>query len=169
MRGPKAPVVVLAAEEHAELERLARAHGTAQQVAARARIVLRAAEGRSNSEIARREGVDVGTVRAWRGRWLALGVVARAELGVAARLADAPRPGAPARIAPDQVCRLLELACAAPAESGRPISQWTGREIADEAVKRGIVERISPRHAARLLKGGQDPAAPGAVLAHALR
>src|SRR5262245_30432277 len=37
----------------------------------------------------------------------------------------------------------------APAKAGRPISQWTGREIADELKARGMVEDISPRPAAR--------------------
>jgi putative transposase len=46
------------------------------------------------------------------------------------------------------------MACEHPEESGRPISHWTGREIADEIKKRGIVDEISPRHAARLLKRG---------------
>jgi putative transposase len=46
------------------------------------------------------------------------------------------------------------LACEAPSKAGRPISQWTGWEIADEMKARGIVEQISPRHAARLLKKG---------------
>lgn len=50
--------------------------------------------------------------------------------------------------------RIVALACEAPAGSGRPISQWTGREVADEAIQRGIVAAISPRHAARLLKKG---------------
>ena len=50
------------------------------------------------------------------------------------------------------------LASEAPSQSGRPISQWSGREIAEEMVRRGIVERISRRHAARLLKkGGFQP------------
>jgi putative transposase len=49
---------------------------------------------------------------------------------------------------------LAALACEAPAQAGRPISQWTGREIAAELKARGIVEHISPRHAARLLKKG---------------
>jgi putative transposase len=42
------------------------------------------------------------------------------------------------------------LACAQPKE--RPISHWTGREIADEVMTQGIVAQISPRHAAHLLK-----------------
>jgi len=161
--------VVLSAEEQAGLERLVQAHGTAQQVALRARLVLAAAAGRNNREIARQEGASVDTVRLWRGRWLALRATALADLGLAARLVDAPRPGAPARITPEQVCRMVEVACAAPAQSGRPISQWTGREIADEVIKRGIVDRLSPRHAARLLKGGGDPTASGALLADAVR
>jgi putative transposase len=80
--------------------------------------------------------------------------VAVADLSVEARLADAPRSGTPARIGPEQVCRIVALACEAPSASGRPISQWGGREIADEVMRRGIVATISPRHAARLLKRG---------------
>jgi putative transposase len=168
-RGPKPPVVVLSTAEREGLERLARAHGTAQQVAVRARLVLAAAAGQSNGAMARQEGVSVDTARLWRGRWLAVQATALADRSVEARLADAPRPGAPARITPEQVCRMVAVACAAPAESGRPIGQWTGREIAEELIKRGIVDRLSPRHAARLLKGGRHPTASGALLADAVR
>jgi putative transposase len=49
------------------------------------------------------------------------------------------------------------LAYEAPKKAGRPISQWTGREIADELVARGIVAQISPRHAAYLLKKWRGP------------
>ncbi|MCH9017305.1 MAG: helix-turn-helix domain-containing protein [Chloroflexi bacterium] len=76
------------------------------------------------------------------------------DLSIEERLRDVPRPGAPARITPEQVCQMVSLACEAPSQSERPISQWTGREIADEVVRRGIVDRISPRHAARLLERG---------------
>jgi transposase len=70
------------------------------------------------------------------------------------RLDDLPRPGAPAQFSADQRCQIEQLACEAPEKAGRPISQWTGREIANELVARGIVETISARHAARLLKRG---------------
>ena len=73
---------------------------------------------------------------------------------MADRLTDAPRPGTPTRITDEQVVRIVALACEPPAQSQRPISQWAGRELADEIIKRGIVEQISPRHAARLLKRG---------------
>ena len=154
MRGPKPPLVELTAEARRDLDQLVRRHGTPQQLALRGRIILAAAEGRNNSQIARREGADVATVRLWRGRWLGLGAISLADLGVTERLADAPRPGRQAAITAEQQCQIVALACAAPSATGRPISQWSGREIADELVQRGIVPQISRRHAARLLKKG---------------
>ncbi|HLM47743.1 MAG TPA: helix-turn-helix domain-containing protein [Myxococcaceae bacterium] len=152
MRGPKAEPVVLSQGERIELERLERRHTTAQHIARRARIILRAAAGESNSAIARQVELDVDTVRAWRSHWNR--TQAREELSVAQRLADQPRPGRDPTFTAEQVCRIVALTCEAPEISGRPITQWTGREIADEAVRRGIVERISPRHASRLVKRG---------------
>lgn len=156
MRGPKPPAVALTAAERRELEALAGARRTPQQLALRARIVLAAADGANNAEIGRALGVEADTARLWRMRWLGLAAVPAAELGVAERLEDAPRPGGPCRITAEEVCRITALACEAPAAAGRPISQWSGRELADEAVKRGIVGRLSPRHANRLLKRGRS-------------
>lgn len=154
MRGPKPPAVELTDEERRGLEALLRRHTTAQQVALRARLVLAAAGGLNNAQVARQEGVEVETARLWRGRWLGLRPISLADLSVAERLADAPRSGAPARITAAQVCQIVALACEVPSASGRPISQWTGREVAAEAVARGIVPALSPRHAGRLLKRG---------------
>ena len=154
MPGPKPPSVKLTDEERRELERLVRRHTTGQQLAERTRIVLLAADGLNNSEIARRLTLEPDTVRLWRQRWLSLTVVAVTDLSVAARLADAARSGTPARITPEQVARIVALACEAPSTSWRPISQWSTHEIADEIRLRGIVATISPRHAARLLKRG---------------
>jgi putative transposase len=154
MPGPTPPSVELTTEERGELEGLVRRHKTGQQLADRARIVLLAADGKNNSEIARELTLEPDTVRLWRQRWLRFAGVAVDEATVAARLADAPRSGTPARITPEQVCRIMALACEAPGESGRPISQWSTTELAAEVVRRGIVETISPRHAARLLKRG---------------
>jgi putative transposase len=152
MRGPKPPPVTLTAEERHGLERLVRGHQSGQQLVLRARIILAAADGSNNSQIARQLTVDVDTARLWRGRWLGLAAVPLEELSVAERLEDAPRPGGPCRITAAQVCQLTALACEAPQASARPISQWSGREIADEVIQRGIVDTISPRHARRLLK-----------------
>jgi putative transposase len=161
MRGPKPPVVALQDTERAALELLLRRHTTPQQLALRARIVLAAADGANNSQIARQEGVNLDTVRLWRARWLGLQAVPLGELSVEERLADAPRSGKPVRITDEQVCQIVALACAAPDQAGRPISQWTGREIADEIKRRGIVAEISGRHAARLLKRGRSSRTAG--------
>ncbi|HEY4385772.1 MAG TPA: helix-turn-helix domain-containing protein [Ktedonobacteraceae bacterium] len=75
-------------------------------------------------------------------------------LSVAERLQDAPRPGVTPKFTTEQRCQMVALACEGPAKAGCPISQWTGREIADELKVRGIVGQISPRHTARLLKKG---------------
>ena len=102
----------------------------------------------------RRWGLSRESVRLWRDRWTALQDIPLADRGVAERLADAPRPGAPARITAEQVCQVIALACEAPATAGRPLSQWTNQELADEITTRGIVDTISPRHAARVVKRG---------------
>jgi putative transposase len=152
MRGPKPDPLSLSEAEQTELERLVRRHRTSKQIALRGRIILEAHTGKNNSQIARELGVSVETVRAWRTLWLALQSVAASDLSVQDRLNDAPRPGRKSQITAEQTCRLIAMACEAPSE--RPISQWTGREIADEAMRRGIIHQISPRHAARLLKKG---------------
>jgi putative transposase len=167
MQGRKAPALALSAEERAELEKLVRRHSTPQQLALRGRMVLAVAEGSSNSAIARQMGVGIKLVAFWRRRWLSFTGITLADLGVEARLRDAPRPGAPARITPEQVCRIVALACETPAESDRPISQWTTREIAAEVIKRGIVDRISPSHAASLLKSGRSETPSHPLLANA--
>jgi transposase len=165
MAGPELPALELTGEGRLALETLVRRHTAGQQLALRGRIILAAADGVNQSTIAARLGTTINPVRYWRRRWLGLQQVSFEELDAEERLADAPRSGTPARITADQVCRIVALACEAPAASERPISQWTGREVAAEVMKRGIVERISPRHAARLLKIGRSQAAPHPLLA----
>ena len=151
-KGPKPAELTLREQERKELEALVRRHSTPQQVAKRARIVLAAADGKRNAEIARELSVSVDTARTWRGRWISLQGVPLSELSVAERLEDVPRPGKPSQITAQQRCQMVAMACDQPKE--RPISHWTGREIAEELVQRGIVQHISPRHPSRLLKKG---------------
>ena len=154
MRGPKPPIVELSPEVRQDLETLLRRRSLPQQLALRVRIVLAAADGSNNSQIARLLDLDVDTVRFWRQRWLSFTPIPTSELSLDERLSDVPRPGRPIQITAEQRCQIVALACEAPEQAGRPISQWTGREVADEVVKRGILPKISPRHAARLLKKG---------------
>jgi putative transposase len=152
---PKAQVVILSEIERQGLEKLIRRHQVGQQMALRARIVLAAAGGETNEGIAQVNKVSSESVRLWRNRWIKLQDISLDDLSIGDRLADAPRPGAPAKITADQRCRIEALACEKPEESDRPITHWTAREIADEMMQRKIVESISPRHAARLLKRGR--------------
>jgi putative transposase len=154
MAGPKPPAVNLSEAEQQGLEKLVKAHSTPQQIALRAHIILTASQGLNNEQVGRELHVGVDMVRQWRQRWLAGQAIPLTELSVEERLHDLPRAGKPSAISADQLCQITALACEKPEQSERPISQWSGREIADEVMQRGIVAQISPRHAARLLKGG---------------
>lgn len=160
MPGPKPPLVPLLEAERQELHDLIRAHKTPQHYSFRAHIILLLAEGYTAPEVARRLGTSRRTVRLWRRHWLA-----RPHRAVMERVQDAPRPGAPATFSAEQWCQIIALACEPPEASGRPISHWTPRELADEACKRGIVERISERHVGRFLKSGRPQTAPQSLLA----
>jgi transposase len=158
------------------LERLARRQTSPQRLVRRLQIVLAAAAGLNNAVIARQVGWDRATVRTWRARWLLAAprleaaVVAGDDDRVLARmvsdaLADAPRPGAPPTFTAEQVVQLVALACEPPPDSDRPVSHWTAREVAEEAVKRGIVPTISPRSAGRFLGSGRIAAPSEPLLA----
>ncbi len=150
----RATKVVLSEKEQEELTRISRRSRSEQQQALRARIILAAAQGHCNAQIARELDINVDTARLWRDRWVGLQGIDLDTLSITERLQDGPRSGAPLQITVEQRCQMAALACEAPSEAGRPLSQWTGREIADEVMRRGIVQQISPRHAARLLKKG---------------
>ena len=70
-------------------------------------------------------------------------------------LADADRPGAPARISVDQCVKIVAIACTDPQELGRPIDIWSLREVRDEVIAQGILETISERHLRRIFDEAQ--------------
>jgi putative transposase len=173
------------------LQRLERRQRSSQQLVRRVRIVLQAASGASNTRIAGLLGIDRGQVRTWRKRWLecAPRLIAAEEEEAKEKagedvdhdgssngvlitevveevLADEPRPGTPPSFTPEQVVRIVALACEDPWEqSGRPITHWSTSELADEAVKRGIVGSISARSVGRFLGRGRSQAPSDALLA----
>lgn len=124
MPAAKAPSIQLSSDHERELRELVRAHSTPQQRAEGARIGLHASAGLGVSETAERLG-----------RWRE----AEASAGVAERLSDAPRCGAPASFTPEQICQIIALACEDPERLDIPISQWSQSELARQAVSRGIV------------------------------
>lgn len=135
-----------------ELEKFINRHSAQQQIVLRAKIILLADEGKNNREIGRELNINRVMARRWRDRWLEL---SERSLPVIERLQDSERSGAPTKFSMEQVVDLFALACSQPEDYGRPISHWTGGELADEMVKQGIVERISPRHVGRLLQEAQ--------------
>jgi putative transposase len=176
MPGPRPRPIVLTDRQRETLKHLTRRTSTTQGLVRRARIVL-AAEGHNNEQIARRLRINRETARLWRRVWSdAQELLAAAEEEetsekalrecVEGMLADAPRSGAPATFAPEQIVQIVALACEDPREdSGRPVSHWTPRELADEAVKRGIVGSISARSVGRFLGRGGSETPPDALLA----
>jgi putative transposase len=148
---PKATEVKLSEEERTGLEQLIHRHNVGQQIALRGRIILAAGQGQTNCTIAADLKVSINTAQRWLNRFEKAQAISYDNLSLEDRLQDGPRPGAPSRITADQRCQIEALACEKPEKLGRPISQWTAREIADEVLERKIVEHISRRHAARLL------------------
>jgi putative transposase len=158
------------------LEAIVRRGKSAQSLVKRARVILLAAEGKNNERIARDVGMLRTAVRRWRERWTEAvskleAVEAKApedkELGrlIEVLLKDEQRSGRPPTFTAEQIVQIVAVACEEPKESGRPISHWTPRELADEVKKRKIVSSISPRHVARFFRRRGSQATQGRILA----
>jgi putative transposase len=165
--GPTPLPVIVSPAQQAVLAALLRRSSCPQALALRVQIILAAAAGQRNEPLARRLGCTPATARKWRARWVAAAAhlaIADAdapalERAIAAALADAPRPGTPATFTAEQIVQIINLACLPPAQFQRPVTAWTPRELADEAVKQGLVASISPRSVERFLGRGRPPAA----------
>lgn len=144
--------IELSDEIKAGLVKLERRPSTPQRRAQRAHMILRASEGQNNAQIGREMGIATDAVRKWRKRWVELERVPLAEVSLEARLSDKARRGAPGKFRAEQMAQIIALACEDPPASGYPVSHWTPKEVAMEAIKRGIVDRISPRQVGRFLK-----------------
>src|SRR5258708_4201176 len=100
--GRKPAKIELSEKVRQELEKLVARHTTGQQKAQRARIILKAGEGKNHAEIARELKLSIDMARLWRARWLAVLEIGMADLSVEERLEDLTRPGAPSRLSADQ-------------------------------------------------------------------
>ena len=119
-----------------------------QNLVTRCHIILLADEGVGVHETMRQLRVGRTTVQNWRKRWLQTN-----ESGASlTRLEDAPRSGKPAEYTAEQICGIIAIACERPEDSQRSVTHWTQQEIADEAIKRGVVEYVSQRSVGRFLK-----------------
>jgi transposase len=120
MPTPFAVPIELTAAERAQLEAWERRRSSAQALALRSRIVLAAAEGPSNTEIAARLGIAVSSVRKWRNRF------AEHRLD---GLTDEPRPGRPRTVTDEQVEQVIVKTLeTTPADA----THWSTRSMARE-------------------------------------
>ena len=137
-------VINLTAEERQELTRRAHAARQPHRDVVRARIILAAAAGDTNTAIAGDLGVHVDTVRKWRRRFCSERL---------AGLADRPRSGRPRTFTAVQVAQVKALACELPVDSDVPLAKWSCPDLAAEAVRRGVVISVSASSVRRWLAG----------------
>lgn len=171
----RAAKIIITERQQDVLQTMTRSSTCSQALAQRAHLILLAFDGLDNEAIADRLGCERHAVGIWRRRWAQafqrLVLIECGEKPSALRravedlLSDLPRSGCPGKFTPEQVTQILAVACEPPAESGRPVTHWTPRELADEVRKRRIVESISARHVGRFLKDGGSPAASQSLLA----
>ncbi len=120
MPDPRPVVVQLSEAEREQLESWSRRRSSAQALAERSRIVLAAADGLNNTEIAKRLGVNVSTARRWRNRF------GEHRLD---GLTDEPRPGQPRRITDAKVEEVIVKTLES---TPRDATHWSTRSMAAE-------------------------------------
>jgi len=170
--GPNPVEIKLSENQRKELEIIVGRRNSFQGLVLRAKIILLADEGKSNAFIAKKLGVNADTVRLWRKRWSTYErKIARIEsdafpqnedidkscykqlvLAIAETIGDASRPGSSTTFSAEQFAAIIAISCQQPTECGREVSHWTSGELADEAIKQGIVDSISVSTIARLLR-----------------
>jgi transposase len=154
--------VVITERQQGILQEFVNGRTTPVRLQQRATVVLQAFAGVDNADIAEEIGLGPDAVGLWRRRWAKvwprLTVFECAEnpsdlrRAIAAVLGDKPRSGNPGKFSPEQITRILALACEPPEKSGRPITHWTNAELADEAMKQKIVPAISASQVGRYLR-----------------
>jgi putative transposase len=169
--------IELTEKQRACLEQIVRCQSNPHSLVTRARIILQADSQTSHSQIARLLLIDRSSVLYWLDRWIEQSLkISQAESEsnsapgwlasmIETVLNDKPRSGAPSTFTAQQICQIIAVACEDVANSGRPISHWSERELADEVMKRKIVETISVRSVGRFLKSVGVEAAQSRVLA----
>lgn len=166
MPGPKPIPIEVTRLQFDALQNLVNARNEQHALITRAWIILMAHLGHATRQIARHLHVSEDCVCHWKARWRECATTGLGETNVRQWLSDAPKPGKPPTITAEQWCQIMALVCENPRDCGRPISHWTIREVADEAIKRKIVETISQRHLGRFFKRSRSEAASDTLLAH---
>jgi hypothetical protein len=133
MRGPKPTKIELSDNERRQLEQIGNQNATLQPVALRAQIVLAAASGMNNCQIAHQLQVSLDMVRRWRKRWYMLRLISGKNVSITDRLNDAPRSGKLRHITAAPMRHLSARVPGEPlANVTQPTTQDSGYEIIGE-------------------------------------
>jgi hypothetical protein len=153
--------VVITEKQQEILTDFSRSRTEPSSLSQRSSIILLAFAGMLNEDVAPLVGLERHQVGLWRCRWAlafdrlvlveCLDGIPALRKAIRSVLADAPRAGSPGKFTAEQLALVFATACEPPEKSGRPITHWTHPELADELVKRQIVESISARHLGRVL------------------
>ncbi len=131
MPDPRPVVIELSQAEREQLESWSRRRSSAQALAERSRVVLAAADGLNNTEIAARLGLNISTARRWRTRF------AEHRLD---GLTDEPRPGQPRKITDAQVEEVIVKTLET---TPKDATHWSTRSMAAEVgLNQTAVHRI---------------------------
>ena len=147
---PLSPLT-LSPSERQQLLEWTRRPKTAQALALRARIVLLCADGRSNTEVARRVHVALATVGKWRQRFVLLRLDG---------LLDEPRPGTPRRLSDAAVERVLARTLESQPQAA---THWSTRSLAQATgLSQSSISRIwrafsLQPHRSQAFKLSRDP------------
>ena len=135
MPGRVARMVSVTPYQREILERIIRSRQSSQSHVLRARIILYAADGLTNEQIAESLAIPRQRVSNWRSRWAdAFSVLCLIEEEEGEKalikpidrvLKDAPRPGVPCKFSAETVCQIIAVSCEEPEECGHPLSHWT--------------------------------------------
>ncbi len=144
------------------LTELANSRTVGNSVMQRANVILMGFGKATNEAIASRVGLCAKTVGLWRRRFRAsYFALSRMQFdesksqfrrSIILCLSDAMRSGAPGEFSAAQIVGLIGIACEPPENSGRPVTTWTGSELADECRKRNLIDSISASHVNRILR-----------------
>jgi transposase len=133
--------VHLSDDERTQLEHLISRGKTSARVITRARILLKADNGRQDEEIVEAVGSSVATVARVQRRFV--------EGGLEAATQDKPQPGRPRALSSKQAAHLIAIACSS-APDGH--DHWPLRLLGQKLVELGYVEHISPETVRQVLQ-----------------
>lgn len=130
------PPLDLRLGDREQIERWLNAHGTPQQVALRSRIILAAAEGQSDSLIAKELETNRKTVVLWRARFT--------EKGVSGLWEVAPGRGRKATYGPEKIREVLDATLQS---KPKGMTHWSCRSMAEsQGISKSTVSNIWRSH-----------------------